>query len=157
MFRTMCKSKIHGATITEANLHYLGSLTIDKTLMDAANIIAYEWLLVVNVNTGSRFETYAIEGEAGSGIIGLNGAAARLGHPGDKVIIMCSASVPEDELASFRPHIVFVDSRNKIVTPNIGDRAWDVDTEVEMNDILRAGGEVQWSGDGNLITGQEDS
>ena len=156
MIRTMCKSKIHGATVTEANLHYVGSLTIDRTLMEASNIAPYEWLHVVNVNTGSRFQTYAIEGEAGSGIIALNGAAARLGHPGDKVIIMCSASVPEDELASFKPHIVFVDRRNKIVTPNVGDRGWDVTTEAEMNDILRAGGEVQWSGDGNLITSQED-
>ena len=142
MMRTMCKSKIHGAFVTEANLHYVGSLTIDKTLMTAADILPYEWLLVVNVNTGARFETYAIEGEAGSGIIGLNGAAARLGHPGDKLIIMCSASVPEEELPSFRPHIVFVDAQNRIVTPSVGDRTWDLDSnhnaESEMNDALRA-------------------
>src|SRR3954465_8657271 len=101
MMRTMCKSKIHGAIVTEANLNYVGSLTIDRELMDAANIISYEWLHVVNVTTGSRFETYAIEGEAGSGIIGLNGAAARLGHQGDKLIIMCSAVLSEAELKDF--------------------------------------------------------
>src|SRR3989442_6134886 len=100
MMRMMCKSKIHGATVTEANLHYFGSLTIDRALMEAANIMPYEWLYVVNVTTGSRFETYAIEAEARSGAIVLNGAAARLGHVADKLIIMCSAMLP-DELASF--------------------------------------------------------
>jgi aspartate 1-decarboxylase len=138
----MCKSKIHGVRVTEANLHYVGSLTIDRTLMEAANILPYEWLHVVNVDTGARFQTYAIEGEAGSGIIGLNGAAARLGYPGDKLIIMCSASVTEEELASFKPHIVFVDERNRIVTPSAGDRTWDVESismESEMNEALRNG------------------
>src|SRR5438094_8318219 len=115
MMRTMCKSKIHGAVVTEANLHYMGSLAIDRTLMEAANIIPYEWLYVVNVNTGDRFETYAIEGEAGSGIISLNGAAARLGQPGDKLIIMCSTVLSQDELKDFRPHLVFVDDQNKII------------------------------------------
>ncbi len=117
MMRMMCKSKIHGATVTEANLHYTGSLTIDRTLMEAANIAPYEWLQVVNVTTGTRFETYAIEGEAGSGVIGLNGAAARLGHPGDKLIIMCPALISEDELPGFRPHLVFVDALNRIIKP----------------------------------------
>ena len=142
MMRTMCKSKIHGARVTEANLHYVGSLTIDRTLMEAANILPYEWLHVVNVDTGARFQTYAIEGEAGSGIIGLNGAAARLGYPGDKLIIMCSASVTDEELSSFKPHIVFVDERNRIVTPSVGDRTWDLETismESEMNEALRNG------------------
>jgi aspartate 1-decarboxylase len=142
MMRTMCKSKIHGVRVTEANLHYVGSLAIDRTLMEAANILPYEWLHVVNVDTGARFQTYAIEGEAGSGIIGLNGAAARLGYPGDKLIIMCSASVTEEELASFKPHIVFVDERNRIVTPSAGDRTWDVESismESEMNEALRNG------------------
>jgi aspartate 1-decarboxylase len=137
----MCKSKIHGAIVTEANLHYVGSLTIDKALMQAADILSYEWLLVVNVTTGSRFETYAIEGEAGSGIIGLNGAAARLGHPGDKLIIMCSASVSEEELPAFKPRIVFVDESNHFVTPSFADRTWDLETnpnaESEINAALR--------------------
>jgi aspartate 1-decarboxylase len=96
--------------------------------MEAANIIPYEWLHVVNVTTGSRFETYAIEGEAGSGTIGLNGAAARLGHQGDKLIIMCSAMLSEEELAGFAPRLVFVDDRNRIVAGHA--------TEVEMNKAL---------------------
>jgi len=140
MMRTMCRSKIHGAYITEANLHYVGSLTIDSALMKAANLAPYEWVHVVNVHTGDRFQTYVIEGEAGSGIIGLNGAAARLGHPGDKVIIMCAALVDEKELADFKPHLVFVDEHNHIVTPTVGDREWDLDdlkTESEMNDAMR--------------------
>lgn len=134
--RTMCKSKIHGATVTEANLHYVGSLTIDRALMDAADIVPYEWLHVVNVTTGARFQTYAIEAEAGSGTIALNGAAARLGYPGDKLIIMCAASLSEEELPTFTPRIVFVDNRNGIVTPSVGERAWNLpnlDTEAEMN------------------------
>ncbi len=136
MMRTMCKSKIHGAIVTEANLHYMGSLTIDRRLMDAANIAPYEWLHVVNVTTGGRFQTYAIEAEAGSGTIALNGAAARLGHPGDKVIIMCAASLSEEELADFMPRLVFVDQHNRIVTPNGDDRAWNLNTEAEMNEEL---------------------
>jgi len=136
----MCKSKIHGAVVTEANLHYMGSLTIDQALLEAANIVPYEWVHVVNVTTGARFETYAIEGQAGSGIIGLNGAAARLGHPGDKLIIMCAASLTEEEIAHFKPHLVFVDERNHIITPTVGDRAWDLDSlgvESEMNEAMR--------------------
>ena len=140
MMRRMCKSKIHGAVVTEANLHYVGSLTIDRSLLDAANIVPYEWLHVVNVNTGARFETYAIEGQAGSGIIGLNGAAARLGQPGDKLIIMCAASLNEEEIEHFRPRLVFVDESNGIVTPSVGDRAWDLESltvESEMNEAMR--------------------
>src|SRR5947209_8228884 len=141
MIRNMCKSKIHGAVVTESNLHYMGSLTIDRDLMQAADIFSYEWLLVVNVTTGARFETYAIEGEAGSGIIGLNGAAARLGVPGDKLIIMCSAAIPQEELLDFKPHLVFVDENNRIITPAVGDRGWNIEdlgtnTESEMNEIL---------------------
>lgn len=143
MIRTVCKSKIHGATVTEANLNYVGSCTIDRDLLEAANIIPYEWLHVVNVSTGSRFQTYAIEGERGSGIIALNGAAARLGFPGDKVIIMCSASVTEEELQTFKPHLVFVDGENRISAPSVGDRQWNLDgldtltVESEMNEALR--------------------
>jgi len=141
MMRRLCKSKIHGASVTEANLHYVGSLTIDRTLMDAANIIPYEWLHVVNVTTGSRFETYAIEAEAGSGTIALNGAAARLGYRGDKIIIMCVASLSDEEIADFIPRLVFVDAENRIVTPSVNGRAWnletDLQTEAEMNKALR--------------------
>ncbi len=140
MLRTMCKSKIHGATVTEANLNYVGSLTIDPTLMQAANIAPCEWLHVVNVTTGARFQTYAIEGERDSGIIALNGAAARLGYPGDKVIIMCAASVAEDEMQGFAPKIVFVDAQNSIIHPTVGERSWEAiteETEAEMNEALR--------------------
>jgi aspartate 1-decarboxylase len=136
----MCKSKIHGATVTEANLNYVGSLTIDRALMDAANIVPYEWLHVVNVTTGSRFETYAIEAEAGSGIIALNGAAARLGDIGDRVIIMCVASLSPEELADFSPRLVFVDGQNRIVRPSAAGRTWDLDAlgvESEMNRAMR--------------------
>jgi aspartate 1-decarboxylase len=110
--------------------------------MDAANILPYEWLHVVNVTTGSRFETYAIEAEAGSGTIALNGAAARLGYVGDKLIIMCVASLSDEELkGGFTPRIVFTDAQNNIVTPNVGDRAWDLEatlsTEAEMNQLMR--------------------
>lgn len=137
MMRTMCKSKIHGATVTESNLHYVGSLTIDRALMRASGIAPYEWLHVANVTTGARFETYAIEGEEGSGAIGLNGAAARLGAIGDKLIIMCSAMIGEDELEHFTPKVVFVDEQNRIVTPSVSDRGWDLNTEADMNAAMR--------------------
>jgi aspartate 1-decarboxylase len=141
----MCKSKIHGAVVTEANLHYVGSLTIDRDLMEAANIVPYEWLLIANVTTGARFETYAIEGEAGSGVIGLNGAAARLGQPGDKLIILCSAALDDSEIPTFKPRIVFVDPDNRIVAPTVGERGWNIEpgieTESEMNAYMRGRGE----------------
>jgi aspartate 1-decarboxylase len=142
MMRTMCKSKIHGATVTEANLHYMGSLTVDRDLMEAADIAPYEWLYVVNISTGARFETYAIEGEAGSGIIGLNGAAARLGQPGDRLIIMCPALVAESEVPGFRPRLVFVDEHNRMIQPAFGDRTWNLENagpnvESQMNEAMR--------------------
>lgn len=137
MMRTMCKSKIHGARVTEANLHYVGSLSIDRVLMEAANIAPYEWLHVANVNTGARFQTYAIAAEAKSGTIALNGAAARLGSAGDVLIIMCAGALSEEELGSFKPHIVFVDERNKIVSPDPEDRVWASDTEARMNEAIR--------------------
>ncbi len=140
MMRTVCKSKIHGATVTEANLHYMGSLTLDPVLMEAANIAPYEWLHVVNVTTGSRFQTYAIEGGRGSGTVALNGAAARLGYQGDTLIVMCAALLSEHELEGFAPRLVFVDGQNKIITPSVDDRRWDETTlglEAEMNQALR--------------------
>lgn len=116
MFRSMCKSKIHRATITEANLSYEGSITIDKKLLQAANILPYEKVQVLNVNNGSRVETYVMEGKAGTGIVCLNGAAARWGQPGDLVIIIAYALVEEEEVKSFQPKIVFVDQHNRIKT-----------------------------------------
>ncbi len=115
MLRTMCKGKIHRATITQAELHYVGSITIDQDLLDAANIYPYEKVQVVNVTNGSRLETYTIAGARGSGVICLNGAAARLNAPGDLVIIISYAQFEESELRALTPRLVFVDSANRLV------------------------------------------
>ncbi len=112
----MCKSKIHRATITDSELHYEGSITIDKDLMEASQILAYEKVQVVNVNNGNRLETYVIEGERGSGVICLNGAAARQGHKGDKVIIISYALLDKEEAQFHRPVVVKVDHKNHIVS-----------------------------------------
>ncbi len=114
MLREICKSKIHRATITEADLHYNGSLTVDRNLMDAADLLEFEKVQVVNINNGSRLETYVIEGERGSGTICLNGAAARLGAPGDLVIVISYASMEDDEARNHTPRIVLVDEKNQI-------------------------------------------
>jgi aspartate 1-decarboxylase len=113
MLRMMLKSKIHRAIITEANLAYEGSLTIDANLLRLADILPYEMVHVYNINNGERFETYAIEGEAGSGIICLNGAAARKGHPGDLIIVTTFASYRAEELSQHEPKIVLVDGHNR--------------------------------------------
>ncbi|MGL5513428.1 MAG: aspartate 1-decarboxylase [Sporomusa sp.] len=115
MLLTMLKSKIHCATVTEANLNYVGSITIDTALMRAAGILPGEKVQVVNNNNGARLETYTIEGQENSGIICLNGAAARLVQPGDRVIIMTYALVSALEAEQFKPVIVMVDERNGIV------------------------------------------
>ncbi len=114
MTLTMLKSKIHRATVTEAELNYVGSITIDARLMEEAGILEYEKVQVVNVNNGQRLETYVIEGEAGSGIICLNGAAARCAAKGDKVIIMAYADMTEEEAKVFSPTVLFVDENNRI-------------------------------------------
>ena len=114
MMRTMCKGKIHRATITQADLNYIGSITIDQNLLEAADIYPYEKVQVVNINTGSRLETYAIAGARDSGVICLNGAAARLNAPGDLVIIISYADFNEAEIRSLTPHIVFVNENNQI-------------------------------------------
>lgn len=119
MRRTMCKSKVHRAVLTGADLHYEGSLTLDVALMEAANILPFEKVSVVNINTGSRLETYAIEGERGSGTIQLNGAAARHGAAGDHVIVISYAEYEESELENFEPKLVFVDEKNRIARPKI--------------------------------------
>lgn len=118
MFRHMFKSKIHRATVTDADLNYNGSISIDSELLKASGILPYEQVHVVNINNGARFETYVIEGEAGSGEICLNGAAARLAHPGDLIIIITYSLVPENELDQFEVKTVLVDSQNKIVKIN---------------------------------------
>jgi aspartate 1-decarboxylase len=111
--RTMLKSKIHRATVTDADLHYVGSLTVDADLMRAADLLPGELVHVVDINNGARLETYVIEGEAGSGVIGVNGAAARLVHTGDLVIVISYAQLSDGELAKHRPQVVFVDDRNQ--------------------------------------------
>ncbi|MDW7674153.1 MAG: aspartate 1-decarboxylase [Bacillota bacterium] len=114
MFRTMLKSKIHRATVTEANLNYVGSITIDQDLMDAANIWPNEKVHVVNNNNGARLETYVIPGERGSKVICLNGAAARLVQLGDVVIVISYTMMEEEQARYYNPTLVFVDSHNNI-------------------------------------------
>jgi aspartate 1-decarboxylase len=115
--RTMLKSKIHRARITQVDLDYEGSITIERSLMEASDILPFERVEVLNVNNGARFSTYAIEGEANSGIIGINGAAARLVAKGDIVIILSYCQVHDDEAVDIRPSIVRVDSQNRIIEP----------------------------------------
>ncbi len=116
MLISVCKSKIHRATITDADLNYVGSLTIDEDLMKQADLIEYEKIAVVNINNGQRFETYVIKGEAGSGVIALNGAAARRGEVGDLIIIIAYGQIEKEKAAEFKPAIVFVDENNKPVS-----------------------------------------
>ncbi len=116
MFLEMFRAKIHRATVTDANLHYEGSLTIDEELLNVSGIKPYEKVSVVNINNGARFETYVIKGEKGKGDICLNGAAARLGEPGDKIIIIAYAFIKEEDITSdYEPTVVLVDENNKII------------------------------------------
>lgn len=115
MLREFCKSKIHRATVTSADLNYPGSLTIDEILMEVADIISYEKVQILNVNNGERTETYVIPGKKNSGIICLNGPAARLGQVGDKIIIISYCLLDKTEIKSFHPKIIHVNSKNKIV------------------------------------------
>ncbi|OHR44805.1 aspartate 1-decarboxylase [Neisseria sp. HMSC071C03] len=114
MFRTMLGGKIHRATVTEADLNYVGSITVDQDLLDAAGILVNEKVAIVNNNNGERFETYTIPGERGSGVVCLNGAAARLVQKGDIVIIMSYVMLSEPEIAAHEPKVVLVDEYNKI-------------------------------------------
>lgn len=125
--RTMLKSKIHRATVTDANLSYVGSITVDADLLDAADIRPYEHVHIVNINNGARFETYAIEGARGSGTICLNGAAARLAQPGDLVIVLSYAQYAEADVPAFEPIIVHVDESNREIEPlpEAVPAAWD--------------------------------
>jgi len=115
MFRTMMKAKIHRATVTEANLNYVGSVTIDKEILEAVDILPNEKVQIVNNNNGARLETYVIEGERGSGVICLNGAAARLVQPGDTVIIMSYAMMTDEQAKHHKPRIAVMDEQNRIV------------------------------------------
>jgi len=114
MMLTMLKGKIHRAVVTQAELQYVGSITIDTNLMEAAGILEYEMVQIVDIENGSRFETYTIAGEAGSGIICLNGAAARMVQPGDHIIIMAYARMDQNEAKEHKPNVVLVDEQNQI-------------------------------------------
>ena len=119
--RAMLKSKIHRATVTDADLNYVGSITIDRDLLDAADMRPYEHVHVVDINNGARFETYTIEGPRGSGTICVNGAAARLVQPGDLVIVLSYAQFEEASLDGFEPVVVTVDARNRQVSDLVAD------------------------------------
>jgi len=116
--RTMLKSKIHRAVVTEVDLDYEGSISIDRSLMEAADILPFEQVDVLNINNGARFSTYAIEGPRNSGTIGINGAAARLAMKGDLVIIVSYRTVPDEEAMIMRPTVVLVDRQNRIIEPS---------------------------------------
>ncbi|MCG8924537.1 aspartate 1-decarboxylase [Lentzea sp. CC55] len=115
MFRTMLKSKIHRATVTQADLHYVGSVTVDEDLMEAADLLAGEQVAIVDVTNGARLETYVIPGERGTGVLGINGAAAHLVHPGDIVILIAYGQMDDAESRAYQPRVVFVDADNKVV------------------------------------------
>ena len=122
MLRTMMKSKIHRATVTQADLHYVGSVTVDEDLLDAADLLPGELVHIVDITNGARLETYTIAGERGSGVIGINGAAARLVQPGDLVILIGYGQMETAEARTFTPHVVFVNADNKVVVTG-GDPA----------------------------------
>jgi aspartate 1-decarboxylase len=115
MRRTMLKSKIHRATVTASDLHYVGSITIDPDLLEAADILPHEQVHVVDVDNGARFETYTLVGERGSGVIQVNGAAARLVHTGDTIIVISYADYSREDLATYEPVVVHVDRGNTII------------------------------------------
>ncbi|GAB3220290.1 aspartate 1-decarboxylase [Glycomyces halotolerans] len=122
MLRNMFKSKIHRATVTQADLHYVGSVTVDADLLEAADILDGEQVAIVDITNGARLETYTIAGERGSGVIGINGAAAHLIDPGDLVILISYAQMEDAEARTFVPRVVHVDERNEIIEVN-GDKA----------------------------------
>jgi aspartate 1-decarboxylase len=119
MLRTMMKSKIHRATVTQADLQYVGSVTVDRDLMDAADLLEGEQVAIVDITNGARLETYVIPGGRGSGVIGINGAAAHLVAPGDLVILISYAQMDAVELRSYAPRVVFVDPLNRVVEVGI--------------------------------------
>jgi aspartate 1-decarboxylase len=122
MNRTMLKSKIHRATVTDCDLHYVGSITVDPDLLEAADILEFEQVAIVDVDNGARFETYTIAGERGQGEIKVNGAAARLVHRGDTIIVISYGSYDREDLANYEPRVVHVDRENQIieVDDNVG-------------------------------------
>jgi aspartate 1-decarboxylase len=137
MRRIMMKSKIHRATVTQADLHYVGSVTVDEELLEAADLLPGELVHIVDVTNGARLETYTIAGERGSGVLGINGAAARLVHPGDTVILIAYGQMETAEARTLRPRVVFVDADNKILAT--GDDAADTfgDPRLTRGDRVR--------------------
>jgi aspartate 1-decarboxylase len=123
----MMKSKIHRATVTDANLNYVGSITIDTDLMEAADLLEWEQVAIVDIDNGNRFETYVIPGEAGSGAMCLNGAAARLVHPGDRIIVISYGDYDQAELEGFEPSVVHVDRTNRVITEELAQIQAQVD------------------------------
>jgi len=115
MLRMMMRAKLHGATVTEVNLNYVGSLTLDGDLMERLDILPNEMIQVLNLNNGARLTTYVISGQRGSGVVALNGAAARLAHPGDRVLVVSYALMDDEEARHCRPKVALVDERNRIV------------------------------------------
>ena len=141
MFRTMMKSKIHRATVTQADLHYVGSVTIDEDLMDAADLLPGEQVAIVDVTNGARLETYCIPGPRGSGVIGINGAAARLVYTGDTVILISYGVMDNAECRDYQPRVVFVDADNRVS----GRSADPADALPSQAGLLR--GDVDYRGD----------
>ncbi|MBT3162708.1 aspartate 1-decarboxylase [Streptomyces sp. Vc74B-19] len=135
MFRTMLHSKIHRAVVTQADLHYVGSLTLDRDLMDAADLLPGEQVDIVDINNGNRLSTYVIEGERGSGVVGINGAAARLIAPGDLVIVIAYQGVPAAQARDLQPTIVFVDEHNRPV--DVGGDPAHVPADRAASSLLR--------------------
>jgi aspartate 1-decarboxylase len=144
MLRTMMKSKIHRATVTQADLHYVGSVTVDEDLLDAADLLPGELVHIVDVTNGARLETYTIAGERGSGVIGINGAAARLVHPGDVVILIAYGQMETAEAKGFEPRVVFVDADNRIV--GTGSDPAEVFPGTESSQGLVRGDTVEYVG-----------
>lgn len=135
MLRTMMTSKIHRATVTQADLHYVGSVTVDEDLLDAADLLPGELVHVVDITNGARLETYTIAGERGSGVLGINGAAAHLVHPGDLVILIAYGQMDTAEARTHRPHVVFVDEHNRVV--DLGDDPARVPDVPAADDLVR--------------------
>jgi aspartate 1-decarboxylase len=146
VFRTMLKSKIHRATVTQADLHYVGSVTVDEDLMEAADLLTGERVAIVDITNGARLETYVIPGARGSGVVGINGAAAHLVAPGDLVILISYAMLDETESRHYRPRVVFVDAANRLVEQG-GDPAH----------APAGSGLIAGSAGGGPVAGQEET
>jgi aspartate 1-decarboxylase len=151
MFRTMLKSKIHRATVTQSDLHYVGSVTLDEDLMDAADLLAGERVAIVDITNGARLETYVIPGARASGVVGINGAAAHLVAPGDLVILISYGTMDEAESRCYQPRVVFVDAGNRIVETGTDPAHAPANSGLIAGSA--GGGLVAGSAGGNLIRG----